>query len=382
MNEIFSIYSQIVRELTDFVRLKNPLDAEWQDDKMERIAWVGATRAQACDAARPVLPTATKSTVGITASGQAVDNLIMHLLSLEMPEAREVGMAIHRQAVQVVPQFLERTMREDRGLASVAYRANNRSRMRSLAAELLVKTAPEPPEDAEVSLRRYWPEDERELVAEMLYEQAENLSLAQIRDQSSSWGAAQQEAVMRSYFGERLNRRHKPHRALELAHFEWEILADYGTFRDLQRHRMVDAFEWQRLTPHYDFEVPQLVVEGGLESSFRKCFELSHNLYGELHGSGFEEESQYATLLGHRMRYRFITNLRSLLHLIELRTGPQGHSGYRRICNTMYQHLSIVYPISARGMKFVNQGEDEALARIAAERATQYKLQQLGGYEV
>jgi len=177
--------------------------------------------------------------------------------------------------------------------------------------------------------------------------------------------------------GKRLNRRHRPGRALEIPHFLWEITADYGTFRDLQRHRVVDAWEWQKLGIEYGYEVPELVREAGLEAEFRKCFELSRELYVYLLERGYEEESQYATLFGHLMRYRFMLNARATFHFLELRSSPQGHPGYRKICNDMYKQLAKVYPRIAKAMIFVNKDEDPALTRMAAELATQYKLEKL-----
>jgi thymidylate synthase ThyX len=370
MTAIFEQYSKIVRQLTDYVRQRDATPPQERDQ-----AWQAATRAQACDAARPLLPVATKSTVGIYASAQAVDNLIMHLLASPLAEARATGQAIYDQVVQVIPEFLQRTMREDRGLATAAYRVNTREDVRRLAHELL--DAPRPASDEAVHLVDFYPPEERELVIEMLYPHT-NLSVRQIGAQVVTWDEERVNQVLRAYCGERLNRRHRPGRALETAHFEFDIVGDYGAFRDLQRHRMVDAFEWQDLTPEHGYEVPELVAEAGVEDDFRRCFTLSEDLYVRLCDNGHQAEAQYATLLGHRMRYRFLANLRELFHLIELRTSPQGHPGYRKICQEMHRLVAEVYPVTAAAMRFVNQDEDPALTRLATERATEFKLSQLG----
>jgi thymidylate synthase ThyX len=164
---------------------------------------------------------------------------------------------------------------------------------------------------------------------------------------------------------------------MELPHYLWEIVADYGTFRDLQRHRVVDAFEWQRLNINYGYETPQLVKDAKLSDKFDECFRLSEDLYRYLVKKGFAEEAQYATLFGHRMRYRFGLNARAAFHFLELRTSPQGHPGYRQIGNEMHKLLSKVHPIIGASMKFVNKDEDPELTRMAAELATQYKLEKL-----
>ena len=179
------------------------------------------------------------------------------------------------------------------------------------------------------------------------------------------------------YMGERLNRRHKPGRALEHVHYTWDIVCDYGIFRDLQRHRMVDGIEWQALTPRYGYEMPSLIDEAGLGDIFEKCFDMSLLLYDSLAERGYPEEAQYATLLGHKMRWKVTYNARQAFHLHELRTSPQGHPGYRKLISQMHQTIGEIHPMLAEAMKFVNQGEDPELSRLAAEKYTQFKLQEL-----
>jgi thymidylate synthase ThyX len=370
MDQIFDLYSKIVRGLTEHVRNNNPEPS----DKLERTAWLGATRAQACDAARPVLPVATKSTVGIFASGQALDSLIMHLMSEDLEEAHYVGKQILEESRKVVPAFLERTDIPERGGATTAYRANIRQAVADLA-KANDFTKPQPSK-SNVELLSYWPENELELVPEILFEQS-HLPISELRKRVGEWDDKKKETILEAAIGERLNRRHKPGRAFEFPHYEFEITDDYGTFRDLQRHRIVDAFEWQQLTPAYGYDIPELVTEAGFEADFVKCFEIAEQLYRRLQEAGFMPESQYATLLGHKMRYRFMLNARAAFHFLELRTSPQGHPGYRAICHKMYELLKEVHPRIAGAMKFVNQGEDPELTRMAAEVATQYKLQKL-----
>ena len=369
-DEIFNLYSTMVRQLTDFVRAKTGLP----ETEREQVAWRGATRAQACDAVRAVLPVATKSTVGIFGSAQAIESLILHLFSEPLLEARITGQQILTEARKVIPAFLERTDRPDRGGAITAHRAQTRSAIQNLASQYL-PTAKGPQRES-VKLLQFWPTDEMELVPHMLFAQS-NLSTDELKKAVSKISPKDRETIFEAYMGQRLNRRHKPGRALELAHYLWEITADYGAFRDLQRHRVVDSFEWQRLGIGYGYEVPQLVKEARLEAPFRRCFKISEKLYGVLVEAGYLDEAQYAVLFGHRLRYRFMLNARAAFHFHELRTSPQGHPGYRRIVGKMHQLLSDVHPRLGRAMIFVNKDEDPELTRLAAELATQYKLEKL-----
>ena len=369
MDKIFDLYSDMVRKLTDYVRVNSGVPKAEQD-----VAWQGATRAQACDAIRPVLPVATTSTVGIYASGQALESLIMHLLSDELPEARATGQQILDEARKVIPTFLERADKPDRGGAIVAYRANTYNAVKEVAGKYLPDNHAS--ETDPVRLTSFWPRNEIDLVPDMLYEHS-NLPLDDIQQEVGKWPIDRKHEAFAAYMGERLNRRHKPGRALEKAHYSWDLVCDYGIFRDLQRHRIVDDMEWQFLTPRYGYETPKLVEEAGLSDSFEACFDLSLQLYSDLQTAGYDLEAQYATLLGHRMRWKVTYNAREAFHFHELRTSPQGHPGYRKLVQQMHAKLCEVHPMLGEAMKFVNQGEDEALTRLAAERYTQYKLQQL-----
>jgi thymidylate kinase/thymidylate synthase ThyX len=370
IDEIFDTYSVMVRELTGYVRANSKTPVAEQDG-----AWKGATRAQACDAIRTVLPVATKSTVGIFASGQALESLIMHLLSDELVESRETGQKMLIEARKVLATFLERADKPERGGAAIAYRSNTREAVKKIAKESLSQTyaADEP---KAVDLVNHWPANELDLVADMLYEHSD-LPLRSIQKEVSTWDYAKKEEVFSTYIGERLNRRHKPGRAMEKAHYAWDLVCDYGIFRDLQRHRMVDDLTWQQLTPRYGFDVPELVEEAGLTDQFQHCFDLSLKLHSILIDAGLEDEAQYATLLGHKMRWKIMYNARQAFHFHELRTTPQGHPGYRKLVREMHEKVSEKHPLIGDAIKFVNQDEDPALTRLAAERYTQFKLNKL-----
>lgn len=370
MDSIFQLYSTMVRRLTDYVQAKSSTPEAERD-----IAWKGATRAQACDAIRPVLPVAVKSTVGVFASGQALESLIMHLQADDLIEARETGDDLLNQAREIVPMFLERADRPERGGAAVAYLANTRHHVKQLAEEYLPDSYADATTDP-VTLVDFWPRNELLLVPDMLYEHS-NLSQEELQAEVNGWPYEKKVQVLKAYVGERLNRRHRPGRALEKAHYSYDLVCDYGIFRDLQRHRMVDDLNWQQLTPRYGYDVPKLVEEADLTDEFETCFELSLKLYSLLQQEGYTLEAQYATLLGHKMRWKVTYNAREAFHLHELRTAPQGHPGYRKLAQQMHDKLTEVHPLIGEAMQFVNQGEDEELTRLAAERYTQFKLNQL-----
>ena len=369
MDQIFDNYSQLVYALTEFIQTKSKVKESERDG-----AWRSATRAQACDAIRPTLPVATKSSVGIFASAQALESLIMHLQSDVLPEAQETGIKILKEVRKITPVFYERADKPDRGGAFVAYRSNTAESVKDLADKNLPENYSS--ETQPVTLASVWPRNEIDIVPDILYEHSV-LPLGQIRQEVESWPYERKLEVFNAFMGERLNRRHRPGRSLEKIHYSWDLVCDYGIFRDLQRHRMVDDLQWQQLTPRYGYEVPDLVEEANLTDHFEKCFDLSLKLYSILQSAGYSDEAQYATLLGHRMRWKVTMNAREAFHILELRSSPQGHPGYRKLALQMHEKIAEVHPILASAMKFINQAEDPELTRLAAEKYTQFKLEKL-----
>ncbi|MEK7603260.1 MAG: dTMP kinase [Patescibacteria group bacterium] len=369
MDTIFDKYSELVHKLTDYVRKTSTESAENRD-----TAWKAATRAQACDAARPVLPVATTSTVGIFASGQALESLIMHLRSDELPEANEVGQNLLAEARKSIPVFLERADIPERGLAWQGYRAETFQAVKATVNNNIKSRTTDFSEP--VRLNEYWPKNELDLLPDILYEHSD-LSLEELKKEISGWSYQKREKAFKTYFGERFNRRHKPGRAIEKAHYSWDLVCDYGIFRDLQRHRIVDALEWQQLSPRMGYEIPELIEKASLQEIYQDCFDISLELYSNLQSAGYLLEAQYATLLGHKMRWKVTYNARQAFHHHELRTTPQGHPGYRKLVNLMHEKLCEVHPLIGESMKFVNSDEDPELTRLAAERYTQQKLQHI-----
>lgn len=370
MNQIFDIYSELVQKMTEYVRNNSSVPKKEQD-----AAWRAATKAQACDAIRDLLPLATKATVGIFASGQALESLIMHLLGDELQEARQTGEELLAEGRKIIPVFLERADKPDRGGATIAYRSTTFNAMRNLAADLLPANHTTAADDS-VTLVSYTPRNELEIVPDMLYEHSD-LSLEALQTEVATWPYDRKTTVFNAYMGERLNRRQRPGRALEKIHYSFDIVGKYGAFKDLQRHRMVDDLEWQEFSPRLGYDVPKLVEEAGLTDQFEECFDLSLQLYSAIQAAKGPVLAQYAVLHGHNVRWKVTINGREAFQMLELRSSPQGHPTYRKIAQQMHAKITEVHPLLGEAMRFMNQGEDPELARLAAERYTQFKLEQL-----
>ena len=76
--------------------------------------------------------------------------------------------------------------------------------------------------------------------------------------------------------------------------------------------------------------------------------------------------------LAFRIRYVMQMNAREAMHLIELRSGPQGHPSYRRVAHEMVRlirHEAGHHGI-ADAMQFVDFSEID-LERLEAERSAE-----------
>lgn len=131
------------------------------------------------------------------------------------------------------------------------------------------------------------------------------------------------------------------------------------------------TIEWQALSPALGYEVPGLIEEAGMAKEFAACLQRSADLYEAL-VPAFVEQASYAVALAYRIRYVMQLDAREALHVIELRSGVQGHPSYRRIAHEMHRLIgeSAGHRLIASAMSFVDY-EEYDLERLQSERRAQ-----------
>jgi thymidylate synthase ThyX len=179
--------------------------------------------------------------------------------------------------------------------------------------------------------------------------------------------------VLRAYSGARANRRHRPGRAFERTSYRFDVLTDYGAFRDLQRHRLL-TLEWQPLSTRHGFTEPEAIREAGATDDWMRVMDASADLYEALRDAGLREVAPYAVAMAYRVRFYMEMNAREAMHLIELRTAPQGHPAYRRVCQEMHRLIGDAagHRAVAAAMNFADHSVVE-LERLGSERALERK---------
>ncbi len=319
-----------------------------------------AVRAKALDLVRGLLPAASLSHVGMYASGQTYEQLVLHLLAHPLAEARAYGAMLLEELQHIIPSFVVRIPREDRGGRWIEFLRDRRDAADAVAARLGL-TGGEAESAPSVRLLRAHGTEE-ELLAALLFESTDVSEEEALRIVAG----ADRAALIRELVGERENRRHRPGRGFETLRYRFEIVSDYGAFRDLQRHRLLTC-QWQRLSPALGADVPHELAAAGLGGEFERALEVSRTEYERLRGAGLSEEAPYALCLAFRIRYVLELDAREALHLIELRSGREGHPSYRAVAHEMRRAIAEVHPNVAAAMTFVDDSTEERLERLLSE---------------
>jgi thymidylate synthase ThyX len=368
MDRLFDTYAELLPKMTDFFREQFPKQESDSD-----FVYRQAIRAKGFDALRGLLPASSLSNVGIYGTGQAYEALLLRMRAHPLPEARAYADLMLTELRKVIPSFLKRVDLADRGVAWSDYFGRNREAMDDVADELFpVEEQAQPA--PRTALVDFDPDAEVKLVTAMLYPHT-HVPEAQIEAKVRTMTTDERLAIMRAYVGERGNRRHRPGRALERIDYRFDILADYGAFRDLQRHRML-TIEWQPLTPHHGYARPEAIDLAGQAEAYDRAMDRSRELY-DLLATRFPAEASYAVCLAYNVRFSMQMNAREAMHLIELRSGPQGHPAYRSVAQDMHRLIEeqAGHRAVAEMMRFVDHSPEPSLERLDAERRAEARRQ-------
>ena len=362
---LFEAFSSLLEPLTSAIRERFPIEP----DETER-AWKSATRAKALDLLRGLLPAGTLTNLGLFGNGRAFEYLITKMSASELPECRTLATDLHRELAEVIPSFVKRAIDDRYGQPAADRLVRIRSTLQRISS-----ASPSPPEGragvgASVRLRSYDADAERKIVEAALYPYSDAALDGSVQ--------ADPDAVLEALLGGRANRRQRAPRALERAHYEFEIVANFAAYRDLHRHRMLTQ-DRQLLGTSLGYDLPPALVELGMDGVFQRAVDTATAAHRRMEAEIGPALAQYVVPLAYRVRWFFRVNLRELYHLCELRTTPQGHPDYRSVAQEMFRLASEVHPRLTRYATFVDMGPGDELERRKSERRHDEKLRTLGG---
>ena len=374
LDRCFDTYRAWLPKLRAFYEVKFPRDPA-EAEGVYRMT----IRAKALDTLRGLLPAATTSNVGIYGTGQGYEQLLLRMRAHPLREVRDYAELMLVELRKVIPAFLKRLNVPERGGAWSAYLEETRKETREVVRRLVPpmsasRTTRTP--DAVVALTDFDPDGEVKIVAAALYA-VSSRGDAELLETARRMTADERTAVLAAYVGKRLNRRHKPGRAFERTSYRFDVLGDYAAFRDLQRHRLL-TLEWQRLTPGHGYVTPEEIDEAGAAEDWRRVLGDSAELHDAIEAAGLPDVAAYAVSMAYRVRFYMEMNAREAMHVIELRTTPQGHPSYRQICQAMHRLIAARHPAIAAAMTFADHSTVD-LERLEAERAAARRRGSSGG---
>jgi len=406
MDRIFEIYDSLVEPLTRFYEGKKILEeaqydvlgsgekqkfaelTEEKDQKAFKRTYTFDLKTKTCDTIRCLLPCSTLTNVGMFGNGRYYQELLSHLYTQDLAEMHDIAKKGHEALNQIVAPFVKRARRND-------WLAQRRDKLRRLAREFFNEEV-EPCKTISVHLQNPQnPENPQhhqdplfvETLTQALYPYTE-LSLETLTKRVTELSEADQTRILEASSGDRKHRRCRPDRALEAGYpLTFDLVCDFGSYRDLQRHRMLTQ-QRQLITPNLGFSTPPDLVEAGVLSLLEEAQEICEDLYSKIRKDCGAPAAQYVVLFGYKVRWTMGMNLRAAEHMIELRTTPQGHPNYRKVCQLMAKAILDRHPWAREILKFTDfesyewaRADSEARQRVK-EKAWDEQQQEKTALEV
>jgi len=389
-NFSFDVYSKNIDPMIKYVREKYPIEKysfkdskdgkeksfsklkQEIDIKSANMIYRGSTKAKALDILRGLLPASTLTNVGITGNGRAFEYLLTILASSELDEERDLASKIKKELDTTIKSFVSRS--DDKyGKAFQKYlRQIKRTSKLIVAKEIKSKKV------SGVRTKLVDWESEKKsidkILTSIMYEQSPSTSYQNILQQVKKLSKEKKIKIINSFTNLRQNRRHRPSRAFESVYYTFDLLNNFGMFRDFHRHRAL-TLERQLLTTDHGYNVPDEIRILGIYKDYKECMDRTKETFDKIRKK-YPEQGQYVVNFAYNYPYFMKFNLREACHLIELRTVPQGHVDYRKVAQQMYKQINKVHPNLSKIMKFVDLKEYD-LERFESEKRTEEKRKKL-----
>jgi len=367
-NLLFDTYSKIVHEI-------QPLLMEIYPGDKNDIAYKFSIRAKACDLARYLLPLSAKTNLGIFGNGRVFEYLLINLYVDPLEEVVDLAKKINEELRKVIPAFIKRASNE-RGVKYQNYLKKREEKVKKVLEKIISQqTKLSFTKKESVKIVDYEKNGLEKVISAIIFEKS-NLDYQTIYEKVKKMSLKKKEEIFKAYVLGRENRHHKVGRALENVYFTFEVMADFGVYKDLMRHRILTRHR-QLFTNEFSYAVPKEIDLLGFGKIYRKVADFAVEAYLKIKEK-YPFEAQYLVLHGAYNRFYMKMNLREVVHLCELRSSPQGHPSYRKIAQEMAKALIKKYPIFKMALPFVDYN-DYNLERLSsfkklAEKAKKLKV--------
>ena len=365
----FGFFNSLLKQETSFDKLTQTNDIE-----SAKKVYNNTVKAKTFDILRSLLPASTLTNLGIAGNARAFEYLLIRLYDSELTELETLAIMLHSELNSVIPSFIKR-VNDVHGNSLKSYFSNTRHAIKNLSNRYLKDLKPQSKVTPVLKLLSYENNLDAEIkvASAILYEHANGQSLGDIINKVKSLSENNRQEIIQTYVKYRNNRRQKPGRAFEITEYLFEMLTNFGAFRDLHRHRIL-TIERQLLSTRHGYDIPKEIMELDIKKDFEDCMYVCNDAYENISKS-MKIEAQYVVNFAFRYPFFVKLNLREACHVIELRTSIQGHPDYRFICQEMFNKIKGVHPLLANAIKFVDL-KDHVLNRIESEKKIESKKRQ------
>ena len=381
----FDVYSKNIEPMLKLIREKDSInnykfrDKDGKEKKFNAInddtviksairIYNAATKAKALDALRSLLPASTLTNVGVTGNGRAFEYLLSILFASKLKEENELASKIKHEIDTTIKSFVRRA--DDKyGKVLQNYLNQIKKSAQNTAKSSISGT---PVKGKVVKLTESENEEKaiNSVISAVIYEQSQGISFDKILKQIKKMSQSKKKEIISEMSNARKNRRHRPSRAFEMTYYTFDLVTNFGMFRDFHRHRAL-TLERQLLTTLHGYDTPQEVKELGIQKEFKECMDNTDYVFKKIQKKN-PEEAQYVVNFAYNYPYMMKMNLREATHMIELRTVPQGHQDYRIVAQKMYKSINKKHPILSKIMKYVDMNKYD-LERFESEKRTEAK---------
>lgn len=359
-NSLFDTYSRLIPPLTELIEKRFP-----KEHDISKVAYTAALRAKVLDCLRGLLPSSALTNMGIFGNGRFFESMIQKLNCSSLAEVQDIGKKTYTELSKVLPSFVRRGEPSHKYCkAFAAFNEQMQGELKSAGQNFT--SAVGKMSTPGIRLINYDSEAPQKVAAALLFA-GSSYGLHELQEYCSNLSDEDLGRVLDAGCAFRENRRHKSPRALEHASFTFEIVADFGAYRDLQRHRMLTQ-ERQQLSCDFGYFVPNEIRNTEMEKEYYAAMERAKKVYDAI-AADFPEEAQYVIPMAYNMHWYFHVNLRGLQWLCELRSAPAGHPSYRYIAQELAKQVISVFPQFERFFKFVDY-EGYELGRLGQEIRT------------
>tara|TARA_B100000686_G_C16777106_1_gene969256 strand:+ start:824 stop:2431 length:1608 start_codon:yes stop_codon:yes gene_type:complete len=381
----FDIYSKNIEPMLKLIRERDSInnykfkDDDGKEKKFNAInddliiksamrIYNAATKAKALDALRSLLPASTLTNVGITGNGRAFEYLLSILFASELKEENTLAAQIKRELDTTIKSFVRRS--NDKYGEVLQNYLNKIKKSAQNTTKISISGIPKKGNTLKLVQVDTESRAINSIITGLIYEQSPGISFEVILRQVKKLSVLKKKKIITDMANIRKNRRHRPSRAFEMAEYTFDLVTNFGMFRDFHRHRAL-TLERQLLTTYNGFDMPQEIKDLGIQKEFKDCMKNTNVVFNKIHKK-FPEEAQYVVNFAYNYPYMMKMNLREAVHMIELRTVPQGHQDYRIVAQKMYQAINKKHPILSKIIKFVDMNKYE-LERFESEKRTEAK---------